>query len=165
MREVARRARSRKWWQRQVRAAFLDRLALKAIALALAIVLWFSVTVREPAEEIIAVRFVPSLEPGITLQHDPAPIRALVSGSGQDILALYTTPPAIRMSIGGDVGDSLTLALRPSDVEIPPGNRAIVHDLQPRQLIITLGRARQLRDGGGAYARPAAPDEPATVTP
>lgn len=166
MNDVARRARSGRWWQRQARSAFGDRFTLKITALALAMVLWFSVSVREPAEQIITVRFLPSLEAGITLREEPGVIRALVRGSGRDILKLYSTPPAIRMSIGGDVGDSLTLALRPADVDLPPGVSAVVRDVQPRRITLTLARARPDRRGGGAWARPAAPDEPATsVTP
>lgn len=163
MREVAKRARSGKWWERQARAAFSERWALKITALALAVVLWFSVSVREPAEQIVPVRFLPSLEAGITLREEPPRIRALVRGSGRDILKLYSTPPAIRMSIGGSVGDSLSLALRPADVDLPPGVTAVVRDVQPRRITLNLVRARSGRAGGGAWARPAAPDEPATT--
>ena len=158
MRDMAKRARSGKWWERQARAAFSDRLALKVTAVALAVVLWFSVSVREPAEQIVSVRFLPSLESGLTLQHPPAPIRALVRGSGRDILKLYSTPPAIRMSIGGNAGDSLTLPLRPADVDLPPGVNAIVRDVQPRRITLTFARARSGRNGGGSWARPTTPD-------
>ena len=105
MKGVAKRARSGRWWERQARAAFSDRWALKITALALAIVLWFSVTVREPAEQIVTVQFLPTLESGITLRESPPMIRAIVRGSGRDLLKLYSTPPAIRMTIGGGVGE------------------------------------------------------------
>ncbi|MBA3890083.1 MAG: hypothetical protein H0X64_06100 [Gemmatimonadaceae bacterium] len=159
MKEVAKRARSGRWWERQVRAAFSDRWALKITALALAIVLWFSVTVREPAEQTVTVTFVPTLESGITLREPPPVIRAVVRGSGRDLLKLYSTPPTIRMTIGGSVGDSLNLSLRPADVDLPPGVTAVVRDVLPRRLTLTLARART-QTRGGAWARPSAPEDP-----
>ena len=164
MKGVAKRARSGRWWERQARAAFSDRWALKITALALAIVLWFSVTVREPAEQIVTVQFLPTLESGITLRESPPMIRAIVRGSGRDLLKLYSTPPAIRMTIGGGVGDSLALTLRPADVDLPPGVTAVVRDVQPRRLTLTLARARP-QSGGGAYARPSAPEDPGPTPP
>lgn len=165
MRDVAKRARSGRWWEGQARAAFSERWALKITALALAIVLWFSVTVREPAEQTVTVNFLPTLESGIALQERPPTIRAVVRGSGRDLLKLYSTPPAIRMTIGGSVGDSLSLSLRPADVDLPPGVTAIVRDVQPRRLTLTLARART-PSGGGAWARPSAPEDPSpTPTP
>lgn len=164
MRGVAKRARSGRWWERQARAAFSDRWALKITALAMAVMLWFSVTVREPAEQVVAVRFLPTLESGITLQNPPPAISATVRGSGRDLLKLYSTPPAIRMTIGGGVGDSLSLTLRPADVDLPPGVTAVVRDVQPRQITLTLARART-QSGGGAYARPSAPEDPGPTPP
>lgn len=160
MKGVARRARSGRWWERQARAAFSDRWALKITALALALVLWFSVTVREPAEQVVTVSFQPSLESGITLEEPPPRIRAVVRGSGRDLMKLYSTPPTIRMSIGGSVGDSVSLPLRPADVDLPPGVTATVRDVQPRRLTLTLARART-QSRGGAWARPSAPEDPA----
>lgn len=159
------RARTR--LQGRARAAFSERLALKATALALALVLWFSVSVREPAEQVVSVRFMPSLEPGIVLAGEPAPIRALVRGSGRDILKLYSSPPAIRMSIGGEVGDSMTLALRPGDVDIPPGVSAVVREVQPRRVTLTFRRVgqrarRDTASNGAGWARPV-PDTPPVV--
>lgn len=153
----------------RARAAFSERLALKATAVALALVLWFSVSVREPAEQIITVRFMPSLEPGLVLASEPAPIRALVRGSGRDILKLYSSPPAIRMSIGGEVGDSMSLALRPGDVDIPPGVSAVVRDVQPRRITLTFRRTNRPRPvdtllQGAGWARPTPDTPPAADT-
>lgn len=151
-------------WRRRVRAAFTERVPLKATALALAMVLWFTVSVREPAEQIVRVSFLPSLEPGIVLAEQPTAIRALVRGSGRDLLKLYSTPPAIRMNIGGEVGDSLTLALRPADIDLPPGVSAVVRDVQPRQITLTFrrlaGAASPRGDQGEAWARPMTTNPP-----
>lgn len=149
-------------WKRRLRSAVTERLALKATALALALVLWFTVSVREPAEQIVRVSFMPALEPGVLLAEQPAPVRALVRGSGRDLLKLYSTPPAIRMNIGGEVGDSLTLALRPADIDLPPGVSAVVRDVQPRRLTLVFRRrSGQAPDTGGqAWARPITTNPP-----
>lgn len=159
---VAPKTRTR--WRRRLRAAFTERLALKATALALALVLWFTVSVRENAEQVVNVRFLPAFEPGIALADQPPTIRALVRGSGRDILKLYSTPPAIRMDIGGDVGDSMTVVLRPSNVDLPPGVSAMVLDVQPRRVTLAfrrLGRAdttgRPASGGGWAVPAPVNP--------
>ena len=146
------KVRVKKAWRNRIRAAFTERLALKGTSLLLAAVLWFTVSVREPAEQQITVRVQPALDNGLALREQPPVVRALIRGSGRDILKLYSTPPAIRMSIGGDVGDSLTLQLRPSDVDLPPGVSAIVRDVQPRA--VTLQFAKRRAQGGG-YVRPA----------
>lgn len=136
------RARKRMLRER-LRLALTDRLALKGTSLLLAVVLWFTVAVREPAEQEVVVRVIPALEEGLQLTAPPPQVRALVRGSGRDILKLYSTPPAIRPSIGGEVGDSLSFQLRPSDVDLPPGVSAIVRDVRPR--VITLHFARRRR--------------------
>lgn len=153
---VAPKTRTR--WRRRLRSALTERLALKGTALALAIVLWFTVSVRENAEQFVGVRFLPSFERGITLAEQPPTIRALVRGSGRDILRLYSTPPAIRMDIGGDVGDSMTVALRPANVDLPPGVNAMVLDVQPRRITLAFRRtgnaAARGTDTSAAWARP-----------
>lgn len=165
---VAPKTRTR--WRRRLRAALTERLALKGTALALALVLWFTVSVRENAEQVVGVRFMPSFEPGIALADQPPTIRALVRGSGRDILKLYSTPPAIRMDIGGEVGDSMTVALRPSNVDLPPGVSAMVLDVQPRRITLAFrrtGRAAAERgraEDGAGWARPAPANPPATDT-
>jgi len=153
--------------KRRLKRAFTERLALKATALAMAVVLWFTVSVREPAEQIVRVSFLPSLEPGVTLAEQPAPIRAQVWGSGRDLLKLYETPPVIRMSIGGEVGDSLTVALRPADIDLPPGVSAVIRDVQPRRITLVFHRvpnAQGSPSDGAAWARPITTNPPTPDT-
>jgi YbbR domain-containing protein len=115
---------------------FTEHLALKGSALLLAIVLWFVVEAREPREEIANVRFVPRLDSALVLR-DPAPaIRALVIGRPNEILKLSTTPLVIRRQIASDAPDTLVLALRTSDVEVPEGVAVIVRDVQPQSLTL-----------------------------
>ena len=120
----------------RVIAAFTERLALKASAVLLALVLWFVVAAREPREEYAPVRFAPRLDSTLALR-DPAPaIRAHVLGRPSEILKLGTSPLVIRRQIASDAPDTLVLSLRPSDVEIPEGVDVIVREVFPQSLTL-----------------------------
>ena len=75
-------------WRRRVAAALTDRLALKASAVLLAIVLWFVVGAREPREEYAPVQFAPRLDSTLVLRDPTPPIRAHVLGRPSEILKL-----------------------------------------------------------------------------
>ena len=122
--------------ERRLTAAFTERLPLKGTAILLAVVLWFIVSAKEPAEEIIAVRFQPALDSSLRLVEGAPPIRALVIGSGRELLKLYSSPPVIRRPIASDAPDTLELTLQPQDVDLPPGTDAIVRDVQPRRITL-----------------------------
>jgi YbbR domain-containing protein len=123
-------------WERRVKAAFTERLALKASAVLLALVLWFVVAARQPTEEVASVRFAPQLDSALVLRDPPMPIRALVIGRPNEIVKLGNTPLIIRRPIASDVPDTLALTLRPSDVEVPDGVQVIVRDVQPRSVTL-----------------------------
>ena len=123
-------------WRRRITAAFTERLALKASAVLVAVVLWFVVAAREPMEEVASVRFAPQLDSALVLRDPPPMIRALVIGRANEILKLSNTPLVIRRSITSDAPDTLVLALRTSDVEVPEGVEVIVRDVQPRALTL-----------------------------
>jgi hypothetical protein len=129
-------ARGRALWHRRVRAALTERLELKATALLLAVVLWFMVSARETAEEIVGVRFAPQLDSSLVLREPPRPVSALVIGRRGELLELLSTAPTIRRPIDDEVPDTLTLELRPGDVELPPNVEARVSDVQPRRLTL-----------------------------
>lgn len=123
-------------WQRRVKAAVTERLALKASALLLALVLWFVVAARQPTEEVASVRFVPLLDSALVLRDPAPPIRALVLGRPNEIVKLGNTPLSIRRPISSDAPDTLALTLRASDVEVPDGVQVIVRDVQPRSVTL-----------------------------
>lgn len=122
--------------RRRLVAAFTERLALKASAVLLALVLWFVVAAREPREEYAPVRFAPSLDSTLALR-DPTPaIRAHVLGRPSEILKLATAPLVMRRPIAGDAPDTLVLTLRPSDVEVPDGVDVIVREVFPQAVTL-----------------------------
>jgi YbbR domain-containing protein len=123
-------------WERRMKSAFTERLALKASAVLLALVLWFVVAARQPTEEVASVRFVPGLDSALVLRDPSPPIRALVIGRPNEILKLANAPLAIRRPIANDAPDTLTLTLRAADVEVPEGVQVIVRDVQPRSITL-----------------------------
>jgi hypothetical protein len=124
-------------WQRRVTEALTQRLALKGTAILLSVVLWFIVSAREPTEDFVRVRFVPTLDSSLVLRDPPPPIFALVSVSGRrDLLKLNATPPVIRREISASTPDTIVIDLQVSDVELPPGTDAQVRDVQPKRLTL-----------------------------
>src|SRR5918997_5426342 len=128
--------RARRAWDRRLRATFTERLELKVTALVLAIVLWFMVSARETTEEIVGVRFAPQLDSSLALQEAPRPISALVIGRRGELLKLVANAPIIRRPIDDEVPDTVSLELRPGDVELPPNVDARVRDVQPRRITL-----------------------------
>jgi hypothetical protein len=123
-------------WRRRFTAAFSERLALKASAVLLAIVLWFVVGAREPREEYAPVQFSPRLDSTLVLRDPTPPIRAHVMGRPSEILKLATQPLTIRRQIAGDAPDTLVLSLRPGDVDVPAGADVIVREVYPQTVTL-----------------------------
>jgi hypothetical protein len=129
--------RARQAWNRRLRSAFTERLELKLTAIVLAIVLWFMVSARETTEEIVGVRFAPQLDSSLALREPVRPVSALVIGRRGELMKLVANAPVIRRPIDDEVPDTLSLELRPGDVELPPNVDARVSDVQPRRLTLT----------------------------
>jgi hypothetical protein len=136
MKPTLRRARVRQAWDKRLRGVFTQHLELKTTAFVLAVVLWFMVSSRETAEEIVGVRFAPVLDSSLALREPPRPVSALVIGRRGELMKLVANAPVIRRPIDDEVPDTLTLDLRPGDVELPPNVEARVQDVQPRRLTL-----------------------------
>jgi hypothetical protein len=128
--------RVRAAWDRRLRATFTERLELKVTALVLAVVLWFMVSARETTEEIVGVRFAPQLDSSLALREAPRAVSALVIGRRGELMKLVANAPIIRRPIDDEVPDTVTLELRPGDVELPPNVDARVSDVQPRRITL-----------------------------
>jgi hypothetical protein len=128
--------RGRAAWDRRLRATFTERLELKITALVLAVVLWFMVSARETTEEIVGVRFAPQLDSSLALREPPRAVSALVIGRRGELMKLVANAPMIRRPIDDEVPDTVTLELRPADVELPPNVDARVSDVQPRRITL-----------------------------
>ena len=121
--------------RRVVRGA-TRRLGLKAASLFFATVLWVVVSSQEPTEELVPVRFVPMLDSSLVMRGQLPVMRALVIGRAQEVLKLYQSPPVVRHLVSAETPDVVTLQVRVTDVELPPGVSAIVRDVRPREITL-----------------------------
>ncbi len=129
-------ARVGRAWDHRIRSTFTERLELKVTAVVLAVVLWFLVSARETTEEIVGVRFAPQLDSSLALREPPRAVSALVIGRRSELMKLVANAPVIRRPIDDEVPDTLSIDLRPGDVELPPNVDARVRDVQPRRLTL-----------------------------
>ena len=124
---------------RFVRGALTEHLPYKLVALFLAIVLWAVVRFEQPSEGLVAVRLVTVVPDGSAQVAGPAvPVHALVAARGRDLLAQHRQPPMIRHAVSGASGDTVTIALHPRDVVLPAGISAIVRDVRPGAVRLSL---------------------------
>lgn len=154
-----------------------ERLALKAIALVVAALLWLVVGARQPTEGYVRVKVQPELDSSLVMIEGTEQLEALVAGRAADLVKLYATPPVLRRRVGGDVPDTLVLDVSPSDVHVPPELSDVVRvlDVQPRNVVLrfesrSTRRVAVVSDGritvaAASGARPAADVvfEPGTV--
>jgi len=123
-------------FERRVSSAFTERLALKATALLLAIIVWFVVNAKEPQLELVPVRFTPVLDSSLVFREAPPTLQAIVAGSPKELIKLNSNPPVVRRQITADSPDTVVLDLRPDDVTLPEGVDAVVRDVQPRSVTL-----------------------------
>lgn len=123
-------------WRRQVISAFTANLPMKASAVLLAIAMWMLVGAREPMEQVVGVRFAPQLDSNLVLRDPPPLVRAVVLGSASEIIKLANTPLVIRRPVSSDAPDTIVVALRPTDVDVPEGVEVIVRDVQPHSVTL-----------------------------
>src|SRR5687767_3057058 len=121
-------------WQRRVKSAFTEHLALKLVAIFFAFVVWLVVSGERPTEMVVPVRVEIGVDTSVTLRGPTPEVRGLVVGRGRDLMKLWDTPPTISQRLGSDVPDSLSIMLEVNNVELPPGVAGIVRDVQPRSL-------------------------------
>lgn len=115
---------------------FTERLGLKALAVFLAVILWFVVNAKEPQLELVPVRFTPVLDSTLVLRDQLPQLQAIVAGPPRELIKLNSDPPVIRRTIAADSPDTVVMDLRPSDVTLPDGVDAVVRDVQPRSVTL-----------------------------
>ena len=124
-----------------LRAAFTERLGLKATALVIALLLWLIVQARQPVQDYVTVRVMPTLDSSLVLLEQPGTLTALVSGRTVDIVKLRADPPAVYRIVDADAPDTLVLQVAASDVRVPADLADYVHvlDVQPRTVALRFG--------------------------
>lgn len=122
--------------RRQAIAALAKDLPLKAMAVFLAIVLWFVVNAKEPQAVLVAVRFTPVLDSSLVLREPPPQLQAIIAGSPKELIKLNSNPPVVRRQITADSPDTVVIDLRPDDVTLPDGVDAVVREVSPRSVTL-----------------------------
>jgi YbbR domain-containing protein len=132
---------SRARWRHALREVFLARLGIKALSLLIAILLWLIVKGRQPVEDYVTVRVMPTLDSSLVLLEQPATLTALVTGRAVDIAKLRADPPAVHRIVDGDVPDTLVFQVAASDVRVSADLADFVHvlDVQPRSVSLRFG--------------------------
>jgi len=129
----------------RVRAAFTERLPVKATALFLSIVLWMVVAGEEPSQEAVDVNLELALDSSLVLTSARPAVRAQVIGSARELYKLFSRRPVIRRSFAGDVADSVIVELSPADVQLPPGVDARVSAVDPQTFTLHFDSLLQRR--------------------
>ncbi|NUR20605.1 MAG: hypothetical protein HOQ12_13805 [Gemmatimonadaceae bacterium] len=136
--------------KRSLHSAVTERLPLKLAAIFFAIVLWLVVSAEEPTQEIVNVRFTPALDSGVVSTGGVPSVRALVLGSGRELLKLYNAQPVIVRRVRTGAGDSVRVELGPADVDLPAGVNAVVRDVRPRVVTLRVQRVAPIPAGDTA---------------
>ncbi len=117
-------------------AAVTERLAYKAAALLVALVLWLTLRAENPVDSDVPIHLDLALDSTVTLVGSRPQISAYVVGSTRAVNRLIFDPPVIRRTFGPDTPDSVTLDLTNDDVIIPTGLSATVRQVQPNQITL-----------------------------
>ncbi len=128
-------------WGHTLREAFVERLGIKALSILIAILLWLIVKGRQPVQDYVTVRVMPTLDSSLVLLEEPATLTALVSGRAVDIAKLRADPPAVHRIVTEDAPDTLLFQVATSDVRVSPELADFVHvlDVQPRFVSLRFG--------------------------
>jgi hypothetical protein len=123
-------------WRIPIVRAFTERLPLKATALGLSVVLWFIITVKEPATDWVQATFRPVLDSSLVLRGEHPEFLVEVAGTSAEIARLRRRPPTIAPLITATAPDTLLLVLKATDVQVPAGIR--VERIDPPSLKVWL---------------------------
>ena len=129
----------------RLRAAFTERLPVKATALFLSFVLWMVVAGEEPSQEAVDVTLELALDSSLVLTSTRPAVRAQIIGSTRELYKLFSQRPVIRRSFAGDVADSVVVQLSPNDVQLPPGVDARVSAVEPQTFTLHFDSLLQRR--------------------
>jgi hypothetical protein len=133
-------------------------LWLKATAIGLAALLWFTITNREPTAKSVPVQLRLNLDSSLVLRTPPEEINAVVQGAPIDLLKLGSRSATIVEQINAQAPDTFVIDLSPKDVELPPSVAGLlsVTDVYPKSVTLefvrTLTRRVPVRSGIQVFA-------------
>jgi hypothetical protein len=108
-------------------------LWLKIASLALAMLLWFIITQKEPTARSVPVRLNLRLDSNLALRADPPVIYAVVQGTPAELSRIESA--TITRSINAGTPDTVIISIGRNDVLLPSGSGgARVTDIVPRSV-------------------------------
>ncbi|OGU03762.1 MAG: hypothetical protein A2085_00580 [Gemmatimonadetes bacterium GWC2_71_10] len=113
---------------------------LKLAALTLSLLVWVLVSAEETRSQLVDVQVAIDVPPNFALVSPLATVRALVSGPGRDLVKLGDQPLTIRVAMPANPGPRWHLVIVPADVRVAPQLAVLVTDVQPRELLVDVGR-------------------------
>lgn len=153
----------------RVSGSLTESLWLKLTAIGLAILLWFSITSKEPTAKSVAVRLRLQLDSSLVLRTAPPEINAVVQGTPSELLKLGERSATIDRQINAQAPDTLVIDLSPDDVELPPNVFAKVTDIYPKRVALefvpTLTRRVPVRSAVHVSKGPGVPEPRIEVDP
>ena len=114
---------------------------LKLAALAMALLLWVSVSAEEPASQWLTVPVeVVLLDPMHTLIRGPIPseVEVRFSGRGRDLWELAVNRPSLVLPIRNAEENDQIFLLDPEMVRVPPSLEVVARDLRPSSVRVVL---------------------------
>ena len=107
----------------------------------LSVILWVLVSSDETTSQLVKVEVVVKAPPGLALARSTPEVRALVTGTGRELIKLYGTPPVIRAFVPSTAQPPhWRLDATPATIELPPGVRVVIQDVEPRFVEIAIDR-------------------------
>lgn len=120
----------------KVSGSLTEGLWLKLTAVGLAVLLWFSISSKEPTAKSVAVRLRLKLDSSLVLRTAPPEINAVVQGTPSELLKLGDRTATIERQINAQAPDTLAIDLSADDVELPPNVFAKVTDIYPKRVAL-----------------------------
>lgn len=124
-----------------IRARLTANWPLKLTSLLLAVLLWFVAAFEEPSTRLVRVDLQIEPPAGRVVVQAPATAQALVVGPARELLKLGDgSLTLVKPVTDTATGRQITLALGPADVILPRGVKAEIRDVEPREILVALGR-------------------------
>jgi YbbR domain-containing protein len=126
---------------RSPRDVIVHNWPLKLAAVVLSVLLWVLVSAEETTSQLIRVPVEIEVPPGLALAKPIPEVRALITGSGREMIKLYATPPVIRAFVpAGAQPPRWRFDATPAAIQLPANAKVTVQDVEPRVVDIALDR-------------------------
>jgi len=117
---------------------------LKLAALVLSLMVWVIIASEETTSALVPVQLELEVPAALALTRPAPGVRALVIGSGRELIKLYASPPVVRVVIpAGAAPPRWRLAVAPSDIQVPRNAKVSIQDVEPREVEVEIDRMVQ----------------------